>query len=357
MTTSNINSRFCFNNWIDTGTFSVSSSHASYPSTNLTGGIRSKVWKAGGLFEITATNNKVYLNGTTFTLTVGSYTVATLITHFNSVTSQTLSRNSNGRFVITLGGSGTFNFSSTTNAAWTTLGFLSTTNATGTVATADERRYSTSEWIKVDLGVPQLAQFAALIPPANTVFSAPEATITLQGNNVDVWDSPQFSEAMEVSSEGAFLAPDVSSTDYCRYWRIKIVDVKNSAISASVAYIGDSVINTNTNVATGFTKGMADPSARLFSESGKLYSDRRPKFFSLSSLSVQLLKGQELLDMEQLVYDLGTGRPFFICIDPGTGVSLSLAKMTHYVELDAEVQFSHVLNSYYNCSFSLREVL
>lgn len=353
-----INSRFCFNNWIAAGTFTVSSSNATYPSTNLTAGIRSKVWKAGGLFEITATNNKVYINSTTYTLTAGSYTSATLITHFNTITSTTLSRNANGRFVITLGGAGTFNFSSTTNAVWGTLGFLSTTDAAGTVATADERRYSTSEWIKVDLGLAQVAHFAALIPPANTAFSCPQATITLQGNNVDDWTSPQFSTAMEVSDSGAFLAPDTDITTYaCRYWRIKIVDVTNSSITASVAYIGDSTINTNTNLATGFSKSMVDASIRLSSESGQLYVDRRSRSFALSSLTVQLLKDQELIDMEQLVYDLGTGRPFFICIDPGENVSTTLAKMTHYVEVGAEVQFSHVLNSYYNLSFSLREVL
>ena len=95
------NAKFSFNNFVDS-TLSASSAESTYPASNLYSGIRSKVWKAAGLFEISASNNKVYINGTTYTLTAGSYTVTTLITHFNSVTSQTLSRNSNGRFVITL---------------------------------------------------------------------------------------------------------------------------------------------------------------------------------------------------------------------------------------------------------------
>jgi hypothetical protein len=350
------NARFCFNNWVDAGTFTASSSHASYPSTNLTGGIRSNVWQAGGLFEISSTNNKVYINSTTYTLTAGSYTAATLITHFNSVTGQTLSRNSVGRFVITLGASGTLNLSSTTNAIWSTLGFLTSADLTSTAFTADERRYSTSEWIKVDMLQPQSAQFAAVIPPANTVFSATTAAIYLQGNNVDIWTAPQVDEALEVSSNGAFLAPS-DDLEPCRYWRIKIVDVKNSAIQASVIYIGSATINTNTNLAVGFTRNRIDTSVRLFSEGGQLYTDRKPRVLTISGASVQYLKDTELSDMEQLAYDLGTGRPFFLCMDPLQQVSTSLDQMTHYVEVDSDVQFNHVLNSYYNFSFSLREVL
>jgi hypothetical protein len=350
------NARFCFNNWVESGSLTASSAQSSYPAANITSGIRSKVWKANGLFEISTANNNVYINETTFTLTVGSYTAATLITHFNSVTSETLSRNSNGRFVITLGSSGTLNLSSTTNAIWSTLGFLTSSNLTGTVFTADERRYNTSEWLLVDLLQPQTADFAAVIPPANTIFSAPTASIYLQGNNTNVWTAPQVDEQMIVSSEGAFYASS-EALEPCRYWRIKFVDVKNNDISASVVYIGDSTINTNTNLAVGFTRARVDQSVRLSSEAGQLYVERKPRLVTLSSMSVQYLKGQELTDMEQLVYDLGTGRPFFICIDPSLSVSTSLPQMTHYVEVDSEPTFSHVLNSYYNLSFSLREVL
>jgi len=349
------NAKFSFNNFVDS-TLSASSAESTYPASNLYSGIRSKVWKAAGLFEISSSNNKVYINGTTYTLTAGSYTVTTLITHFNNVTGQTLSRNSNGRFVITLGASGTLNLSSTTNAVWSTLGFLTTSNLTGTVFTANERRYNTSEWIKVDLGQPQIADFGALIPPANEAFSCSNATITLQGNNVDVWTSPQISEAMTVSSNGAFVAPS-ETLEPCRYWRIVISDVTNSNINAAVAWIGNSVVNTNTNLAVGFTRNRSDQSIRSFSESGQLYTDRRPRVLSISGSSVQYLKDQELIDMEQLAYDLGTGRPFFIVIDPAQSVSTSLDQMTHYVEVDSDVQFAHVLNSYYNFSFSLREVL
>lgn len=354
---SNTKSMFCFNNYIDEDAdYSVSSESASYPASNLVANIRSKVWQAEGKFEITSANNKVYINGTTYTLTAGSYTVAALISHFNSVTSQTLSRNPLGRFVITLGGSGTLNLATTANAIWSTLGFLTTSNLTGTAFTANDRRYTTGEWIKVDVGMAQQARFAAVIPPNEVAFGSSNATIKIQGNNVDLWDSPPVDTAMEVSSVGAFAVLD-EDTQACRYWRIFIDDVTNSAISAAVVYIGDAVIPVNTNIATGFTRTRSDASVRLYSESGQLYVDRRPRFLSLSNIGVQFLKADDLEEIEQLFYDLGVGRPFFLVIDPNQEVSTSLSQMTHYVQVDSEVGLTHVLRDYYNLSVTLREVI
>ena len=348
------NARFCFNNWID-ATLTASSAVSGYPASNLYHSIRSKLWKASGLFEITSTNNKVYINGTTYTLTVATYSVTTLITHFNSVTSQTLSRDAYGKFTITLGGSGTLNLATTTAAVWETLGYLTSTNLTGTAFQADEARYHTSEWIKVDMGMPQTATFASLIPAANSVFSCTNATITLEGNNLDDWISPVVSEAFEVGDKGAFIA--ATDLTACRYWRIKIVDKTNSVVTAAVGYIGDHVTLDNTNVATGFNRMREDQSVRLYSESGALYVDRRPKVMSLSGINIQYLKSTEQSEVEQLFYDLGVENPFFLCLDPELGVSTNLSDMTHYLYVTSTAQLQHVIRDYYNLSVEAREAL
>lgn len=348
--------RFCYNNWLSSTSCQASSALSNFPSSNLYGTFRSKSWKAEGSFEISASNNKVYINSTTYTVPVGTYTVTTLITAFNTATSQTLSRNSLGRFVITLGSSGTLNLSSTTNAIWDTLGYLSTTDQTGTAFTADERRYNTGEWILVDNGVPQIPHFACLIPEAETVFSAPTATIRFQGNNTLNWTAPVYDQAMEVSSKGAFHCPDEDSVP-CRYWRIFIDDVKNSAISVSKCYIGDSFIPQNTNISQGFSIGFEDPSIRLQSESGQLYMDRRTRQTVISSLQVQLAKDTDRYEIEQLLYDLGIGRPFFLVIDPKVQVSSAISDMTYYVYVDQSPNFQHVFRGYYNMSIQLREAV
>ena len=350
------NARFCNNNYFDAATITASSALSDYPASNLVSTIRSRLWKPSGIFEISASNNKVYINATTFTIPVGTYTLATLITAFDTETSEALTRNALGRFVITLGGSGTLNLATTTNAIWDVLGYLGTDDLTATAFTADERRYSTGEWLKVDMGIAQMADFASLIAAANTAFSAPTAVIKLQGNNLDMWDAPPIDLTMEVSSEGAYIAPP-STTQPCRFWRMFVKDRTNNAISVAVAYIGSATILTDTNIAVGFSRQREDQSQRMFSEAGQLYVDRRPKVMSLSSMNVQFLKADELVEIEQLFYDLGNNVPFFLCVDPTKAVSSSLAQMTHYVAVTSEFSLQHVLNSYYNLSFSLREVL
>lgn len=352
-------SRFCFNNWLTASGFSVSSADASYPANNLVNTIRSKVWKNTGLFEITATNNVVYVASSSFTVPVGTYTFATLATAFGTASGAnalTLQRAASGLITITKGSSTTYELGSRTNAIWDTLGFFRTTNTPAAGITADERAYHTSEWILVDLGVAQECTFAAMIPPNGETFSLTEnATVKLQGNNINVWTAPNYDTEMEVDGLGAFLAPTDAGAH--RYWRIKIVDPTNSLISVAAAYIGDSYIPVNTNLTNGFTRQSNDQSIRVYSESGARYVDERPKVTTISSAKVEFLKDDDLYDAEQLMYELGQSENFFLCMDPTSNVSSRLSKMTHYVSLDGPASFQHVLGGYYHTSFQLREVI
>ena len=250
----------------------------------------------------------------------------------------------------------TVNISNQTNAIWFTLGFLGTSDRSGAAIIADERRYNTGAWIKIDLGFPQNVDFSALLAPANEVFACNTATIKIQGNNLDTWNvTLPVDEEFEVSGEGAFFAGDVAQP--CRFWRIFIDDRTNNDIKAAVAFMGSSVIPQNTNIATGFTRSREDTSIKLVSENGTFYIDRRPKVLSLSSISVQLLKDDDLMEIEQLFYDLGIEKPFFLCIDPKKQVSLKLSQMTHYLAVTSPLDLQHVLRGYYNLSIQLREVI
>lgn len=351
--------RFCFNNWLDSTSIEVSSEQALYPGTNLVNSIRSRVWKANGLFEITALNNTVYVNASSFTVPVGNYTFATLATAFAAASggfALTLTRITGDKARITSGSSITFKLSTSTNAIWSTLGFVTTSDYTGLTVTADDRAFHSSEWIKVDMGIAQECNFAALIGKNGEPFQInPSASVRLQANNVDSWVSPNYDAAMEVDFKGAFIAPNSPGSH--RYWRMKIVDPSNDSVQAAVAYIGTAYIPSNTNIATGFTRSSQDLSIRAYSESGTLYVDERPKVATLTSMQMQLLKDDDLYDAEQLMYDLGVNEPFFLCIDPSSAVSSKLSDMTHYVALDGPAQFQHVIGGYYNSSFQLREIV
>lgn len=359
MTFAKYNARFAFNNFLDSQTVQTSGTQSSYPIANLFSSIRSKLWKASNLYEIYSKNNKIYINGSTFTVTPGSYTFAQLKTAIESACSVqglTLSQGAYDRITITFSVSKTLNISNQINSIWNVLGFLGATDRTGTSLAADERRYNTGAWIKVDLGVPQNVDFAALLPIAGESFKCNAATIRLQGNNLDTWSvTLPVDEELDVSDEGAFYAGDVSQP--CRFWRIYISDPTNSDIQAAVGFLGASVTPVNTNIATGFTRTREDTSIKLVSENGTFYIDRRPKILNLSSISVQLLKDDELMEMEQLFYDLGIEKPFFLCIDPKKQVSQKLSQMVHYVAATSPLQMQHVIRGYYNLSIDLREVV
>lgn len=352
------NARFAYNNYLDAVTLSATSSQTGYPVSNCVNSIRSKLYKPQNLFEIHSKNSKIYIDSVTYDMPLGTYTSAELIAEFNLIPSIdcTLNFSDTGFSLTSNSTDKTFNFSNQTDAIWSTLGFLKTLDETKMSVTADEIRFNSGVWIKVDLGMPQNMDFAALLPVANEAFSCNTAMIKMQGNNIDYWlDDIPVNLDFEVSDEGAFFSGNPSQP--CRYWRIFIDDTTNDAIEIAVAFMGSAVICNNTNIATGFIRTREDTSIKLVSENGTLYIDRRPKVLSLSSVSVQFLRADELLEMEQLFYDLGVEKPFFLCIDPSKQVSSKLAQMTHYVSATNPLQLQHVIRDYYNLSIELREVL
>lgn len=359
MTVSNQNARFCFNNWLDSGSFTSTPAQSGYPTSNLYDPIRSKLWKASLTFEIPSTANKFYINGTTKTVPVGSYSKSSLTTAINALITgvATVGTTDAGKFYFdSLTASDiTLNISNQANSIWNILGYYGTSDRSGPIVYADEQRHSTGEWFKIDLGLPQIADFSAILPEANSVFKMRTSRIRLQGNNLDIWENPPVDLDYEVNDFGAFIAPN--NAQPCRFWRIFIDDKKNPNVEAAVMYLGSAVIPTNTNISTGFTRIREDLSVKLVSESGAVYVDRRPKQLALSSVQIMYLKDDELEEMEQLFYDLGVEKPFFLCIDPRNNVSSKLSQMTHYVSVTSPLQLQHVLRGYYNLAVELREVI
>lgn len=350
---------FCYNNFLDS-TLTYSSQTSGYPASNVYNAVRSRTWKPSGLFEMTSANNTVYVNSTNFEVPVGTYTFATLATAFGTASgglSLTLSRNStSGIVTISSASSFTLNLSSTTDAIWNSLGFLSSTDISGPSLSGNEARWNNGEWLKIDMGIPQVPDFACLIPVNGEAFGLlPGGAVYLQGNNVDLWVSPQESERMSVDYKGAFIAPE--DLEPCRYWRILIQDYANNAIKVAQAYIGTAYIPVNTNISTGFARASRDLSIRSFSENGTMFVDRRPKNLFVSSLQMQYAKDDDRTDFEQLMYDLGNENPFYLVIDPAVAIADSLSDMTHYVTLDSDATFTHVINDYFSASLSVREVI
>lgn len=362
-------SRFFNNNFL-LNQFTYSSQQTSFPATNATNTSRSRVWKPNGNFEVTALNNKIYINdgsNKTATLTIGAYTPESLASHIqtqlNAVSSNwTCSYASTTTFKFTIANSGsvTLRKSQTTNASWDMLGFVGAVDITATSFPADEQRNHTSEWVMCDLAVPQLATFCGLLSGIDSIFTLSQyATVKLQANNINLWTSPPVDITIPILKTSAMKMLDDDVTSTYRYWRVEIKDRTNylgpRGLEFAYIYVGDHISISLTNIATGFTKELTDPSTLLQSENGALFFEKRPRYLTLSNLSIQLLREDERLDIEQLFYDVGTREPMFVSIDPGVEVTKSLEELTRFMIMTRSPTLEHVLRDYYNVSFDMRE--
>lgn len=362
--------RFMSNNFIPNG-FTYSSQLSSFPAVNCYNTARSKVWKPAGNFEIDATNNEIYINDgsdLTVSLTAGAYTYTTLASHIqtqlNASSSNWTCTYSSTTFKFTINrtsGTAVLRLSQTTNAAWDVLGYVGNLDRSTAPFPADEQRNHTSEWVKCDIGVNQLATFIGVIPGIDEQFSLSSvATIKLQANNIDLWTSPPVDITVTRSDYGClkFLDDDVSSA--YRYWRVKFVDRTNTlgpeGIKFPYIYVGDHKTIANSNIARGYGRELVDQSNQLQSENGTLFVETRPRFMTVSGAEIQLLSGSELLEIEQLFYDLGQRTLFFCSIDPGLEISTELGELTRFMIMARNPTFQHVFRNYYNISFEMREV-
>lgn len=366
--------RFMQNNFLQSG-FTYSSQQSSFPAANAINTSRSRVWKPAGNFEVTALNNLIYINdgsNKTATITVGNYTYATLATAIQTAlnavsTNWTCTYDNSLTYKFTISrssGTNVLRKSQTTNAAWDMLGYTGNTDISVDPFIADEQRNHTSEWLKCDLGVPQLATFSGIISGIDKIFSlSATATVKIQANNIDYWVSPPVDITVPIGKISAMRMiddpDDGGQTAAYRFWKIEIIDRLNylgpEGIEIAYVYVGDHISMTQTNMATGFTKELTDPSNVLQSENGALFFEKRPRYLTLTNCEIQLINAQEREDIEQLFYDVGIREPMFVSVDPGVEVTISLEELTRFMVMISSPTLNHVLRDYYNISFEMRE--
>lgn len=362
--------RFMNNNYLERS-FTYSSQQTSFPATNSTNTSRSRAWKPAGNFEISDSNKYLYINdgsNKTITLTVGSYTFTTLASHIQtqlnaSSSNWTCTYNSTTTFKFTINrtsGTAVLRKSVTTDAVWDTLGYVGTTDVSTPAFVADEQRNHTSEWVQCDLGVPQQATFAAILSGIDELYTLSEtAVVKCRANNIDYWESPPLDITIPILSNSSMKFIDEDNSATYRFWRLEITDRLNylgpEGLKLAYMYVGDHTTITTSNIATGFSKELTDPTNLLQSESGALFFEVRPRYLTIQGAQIQLLSGSEQREIEQLFYDLGVRAPFFVSIDPGQAVSATLEELTRFVIMTRPPTLEHVIRNYYNISFEMRE--
>lgn len=374
-TTRNHRIRFMENNFAEeTGiTVTYSSQLTEFPATNCyQNKFRGKPWKPSGLFEITATNNKFYINDgspKTATITVGSYlTPAALATQIQSQlntvsTGWTVSYLGTYKFRVSHASAHTIVFSNSTNAIWTTIGYTyNTDQVISTNLDANEQRNHTSEWIRFDFGTQQLVTFFGLISKLDEVFSiSSTATIKLQANNLDAWTAPPLDLSISRSDQGILTFLDTINDTSYRYWRFYFQDKLNplgpEGFSFGYIYLGDYLTFDDRNVFNGFQKQIVDPSTVQETESGVMYFSNKKRYAVLSGNTIGFLDKSQRDLMEQFFYDYGRTTPFFVSFDPTLCWTNNASDYTKFVVFQDNPTFTHVIFDKFNISINFKEVL
>lgn len=351
----------------DAGRITFSSEQASFPGENAVNDSRSKVWSPEGNFEITSSNQKIYVESVIGTIPTGFFipsTLATAIeTELNSVDSGWTVTYSSNKFTISNAGSKTLELSITTNAIWDDIGYTGTTDRVGSDFPADEQRNHTDEWIELDFGVETTASCASIISLLSEQFPlTTNATINIQGNNVSLWTAPALEISASRKSRGVFNFFDnlteVGRT--YRKWRIQIIDRLNplgpTGLKFSRLYIGDHS-TTDTNVASGFSKPIVDPTTTQRSESGVAFFNEKVKYQRLQNTLYQVIGESDRVYLEQLYQDFGKSLPLFVSVDPQAGVSVDLSEFTYYGNFDADPTPRNLFRDKWAMQFSFREAV
>lgn len=378
-TTDNNRVRFLDNNFAEliSGNITFSSELAAFPVTNCyQNKFRSKVWKPSGYFEITTSNQNLYINDgadKTVAITVGEYATPALLatqiqTDLNAASSGwTVDHNYVAgayEFRFAHASAHIIRLSQSTNAIWDLIGFNQTADLTiATELFADEQRNHQLEFIQFDMGYNAEVEFIGLISPLDEEFSiSPQATVTLKANNIDnAWTSPPLSITLTPTPGGILrFLDDIDDTGY-RYWRLEIEDKYNTdgpeGFNFGYLYLGDYTTLIDRNIQKGFGKSIIDPSIVQKSEEGAKYFDIKTKFARFKSVSITYLNKSDRDALENLFFNFGIHTPFFISIDPQLCMSSQLYDMTKYATFTASPDFQHIKGELFNMSLEFEEVL
>lgn len=341
---------------------------SSFPFSNMLEDGRFKITKFTGTFEIDATNQNLYINDGSFKtiqITIGQYSASDLATQIqtqlNSSSSNWTVSYSTTTYKFTLArssGTKTLVLSNSSNAVWDSLGFVGTTDQDA--SEADEQRNHTKEYIEIDLGTnANEVGFFGLLTPADTAFPISEnATVELLVSNLQNWSLPARTITPTRNDFGMFAFLDDQDSRY-RYWRLEITDRQNingPGFEFSNIYLGTYTTLANRNVNSGFVKNWIDPSDTFRAESGATYSNIRQRYLQLDSLTINYMDQSDRKKLEQLYYDFGRHKPFWISLDPLENCS-TIEELTRYVYFNLDPSFSHFKSSVYSMSFSVRDAL
>lgn len=347
----------------------VTSEAVAFPFSNIIDE-RYLPMKFQGNFTIDTTNNKIYGNdGSSFTATIssGNYTASTLATEIqtqlNAASSNWTVTYSTSTYKFTLANSGsvTLTLSNSTNAAWSTIGFTTSTDLTGTSFVADSVRVHTSEIIDFDFRYIAKTEFIAILPDADGLLNfSTGANITLKASNLSGnWSSPAYTKTLAVDEKGIVAFLDANETPRYRYWRLEIEDKTNGdgpELPINYLYIGPYVTVESININRPYQINYNDLSVSSNTISGARYFNKRNRLKNFQDISFPFLEGTDYSTIKYFTDKVGLTERFLISIDPLECFS-SLIDLTALVRLNEAPIYTNNGAGRYQMTMNVSEVV
>lgn len=357
-----------------------SSEQTAFPVINaLNLNRRSKVWRSNGYWKITSSNNQIIFRESigielTANVAVGEYSssddlyiaIKAALELVGASTYTVSSDSSTLKVKIVsdgLGGGGVLQINWPDSSMATILGFSTDEEDTGVLSyVADQLRISTGEWIQFDFGISTLPTAFILIGARNRpIRITPSATITLQGNETNVWNPGVIHSEIVLDYNAAVISTineDGLWDEALRYSRILIEDLSNPEgfVEIGALFLGIFFQGTRGQVQFPFQAQYIDNSRTSFSEGGQTFSDIREKSegFDIEWFGLTISEKEEIDDLWD---NLGVSNPFFIQYDPNQAFSSEPANMIRYVKFAQPPRYELVSPGNFRCNMSLREEL
>jgi hypothetical protein len=361
--------------------FAYSSQIATAPASNIFyGARRSRTHMTAGCWEITSANKGIVLQtaaGVNQTVNIAEGVYTTDAAFLAAVNAALTSETSSAAFMVERdattkkikitsdGAGGTIFRLMTTNAAFTAasiLGFSNVANLTGALTyTADVLKIHTSEWYRFDLGGAANPTAFGMIGPRSKIFGLSEpAIVKLQASPTDAWASPAFEVTLTRTDCGVFHSNPNGIGDMAyRYWRVVIIDPSNVAgyLEISKVYLGGMIRLEKGRAQFPLGREYFDLTNTDYSESGMSFSNNRMKAKRIR-IDWKFLSAADNEALEDFFEEVGTGKPFFIGLDPNSAFSTAAARSMICVKFESAPPFPldrPVSGAGFSSSWNLRE--
>lgn len=167
--------------------------------------------------------------------------------------------------------------------------------------------------IQIDADAPDNLHIIAIsgtdIPASCLMIAAHDivsgSTITLEGNNTDVWTSPAFSEA--VTHNANIMAMFFPGATY-DYWRL-IIGTNETTITIGGLFLGGYLIAPALDL--GYTMDDNDASAVSISGSGQAYADEGYQYRT-GKFSIPEFTHTQRAEMREFFATVGTHTPYYL---------------------------------------------